>query len=180
MLLKTHVSTALALSIVIDNYLSHSVESYSSNLLIRFFVIAVSVILQYIIDITGHKWKNIGGRSVPVRNMLHSIITLVAMSIIVGFGPAYITKTSRVILVPLSATLLHWAEDLVTEGGVYVFNTRIRLPFRVSYDNPGVNRVTVFLFMIVLAMYAKPFESLFNFVMSSIAVASLVYTFLSV
>lgn len=179
MLLKTHASTALALSVIVDNYLCHAVEGYSVNLVNRFFIIAISVLVQYIIDVAGHRWKNINGRSVPVRNKMHSVPALVMLSVALGALPAYTTGSSLVILVPLSATMLHWLEDLVTEGGVYIFKKRFRLPFRASYDSPRLNRATCVLFMVLLFIYAKPFDSLFNFMMFSIATVFLTYVFLS-
>lgn len=178
--MKTHVSTALALSVVVDNYLCSVVDGYSSAYLVRFYLVSVSVVLQYVVDTVGHRWRNVAGRSVPVRNLVHSLPVLLLLSCVLGLASVYALGSPLVLTIPVSSTVLHWLEDLVTEGGVYVFRKRVRLPVRFSYDNPFINRVVVALFAILLLSFAKPFASVFNFVLSSIALVSLAYAFLSV
>lgn len=180
MLLKTHVSTSLALSVVVDNYLCDMVDGYSTAYLARLYLISISVMQQYVIDAVGHKWKSVAGRSIPVRNRLHSLPALLLLSCALGLLAVYALGSLLVLGVPVSAALLHWLEDLLTEGGVYIFRKRVRLPVRFRYDSPLLNRATAVIFAVLLLVCAKPFASAFNFLLSSIALISLLYTFLSV
>lgn len=179
MLLRTHMSTAFAVAVVLDSYLCSRIAGYSDYYLARVFLVSTSIILQYMVDAVGHRWKSFGWRRVPVRNVVHSLPVLLLFSVAIGVAPAYMLGSHLLLAVPVSAALLHWAEDLVTEGGVYVFRRRLRLPLRISYDNPLVNRATVVAFAVIMFMFAKPFDSIFNFVIFSAATLALAYAFLT-
>lgn len=178
MLLKTHVATAFALALVLDNMLCSDII-YATAYHVRAFLIFLSAGIQLVLDQFGHRWKTIGDRRIPVRNKLHSLPAIILLTTLLGI-PALVSNRPIVLIIPLSAGILHWLEDLVTEGGVYMLGRRIRLPLRIGYDNPSVNRTVVVLFLALLLMYTKPFSSLFNFVMVSISALLLMYAFLSV
>lgn len=169
MLLRTHASTALALAVVIDHHLCHHVLGYSEAYMTRVYLLAAAVLVQHLVDSYGHTWSKLGTRVVPRRTVVHSLPAMLAIAVLIGAPPAYIEGSPLILLIPLSATMLHWIEDLVTEGGVYLLKKRVRLPFYVSYDNGLANRLTMVLFMVLLLLYSDPTSSLFNLATTTVA-----------
>ena len=182
MLLKTHAATALSLTYLFDYYISLNNPAYKGSWITRIIVFATAVILQYFIDEIGHTWKRYGNFSYPARNKYHSLPTMVSIG--AGIGVAYyiITDVPELIGLFSSVMLLHWAEDLVTEGGVYLLGRKIRLPkaLRVKYDNSLVNRATLLVVFAPIILFANPFISLFSFVLFMFVALWNVYAFLAV
>lgn len=179
MLLKTHAATALAFTYVFDYFLAESNPSYSGNIVARLIVYATSVLLQYLVDQVGHTWKKVGKYRFPARNRLHSLPVMVLMGFSVGLVFRLVTG-AELEPVFVSVMLLHWVEDLVTEGGVYLFRGRVRLPLRIRYDNAAVNRLAILLSLFACFTCCDAYTVPFGPVFLSLVVLVSVYVFLTV
>ena len=137
MKLLTHVSSSLLMSLwFVSN--NDSLE----DLGILFIILVIS---NYSLDTFGHRWISIHGRMIPARNRLHSLLGVTLWGIL--FGIVFLVKGNiRLFTAVLIAMYIHYLEDAVTEGGVYLSGKKRRLPIRVSYDNPLVNKFTILLF----------------------------------
>jgi len=104
--------------------------------------------------------RKVRGRVIPVRNRVHSLPGVIALGALFG---AYVgvTVSWKVAYAPLLALLLHYVEDLVTEGGVYLFGKRVRLG-GISYDNLIANRLTVAAFFAAALAATDPLPSPFE------------------
>lgn len=82
----------------------------------------------------------------------------------------------------IAPMILHWFEDLITEGGVYLFNTskRIRLSRRLKYDSAWLNRITIVICYIPAVLYYPAFSSTSNFIVASFVGIYNAYAFLTV
>lgn len=178
MLLRTHVATALSMYLVIDAWLASTNPGYSSNLVARLLMIFIVGFLQYFIDSIGHTWVKVGGRSFPARNKWHSLPGVLAISFAISMPLALVFGDYRIAIFPTASLLLHWLEDLVTEGGVYLGRKRIRLPFMISYDNAFVNRTAIAI-MYLWALTTYPiFSGIYTFVVFTIITIYNVHAFL--
>jgi len=161
MLLSTHVATAIAVTYIFDYWMASNYPHYAGNLIARVLVYATAVALQYLLDGVGHTWVKVGSKSVPRRNALHSLPAVLLMGAVAGSAYYAILRLPELIPLYASVMLAHWLEDLVTEGGVYLFSRRVRLPgaFRVRYDSPVANRVAVALSLALAYALADPLSS---------------------
>lgn len=127
-----------------------------------FLSFGLVVLSQQLIDSIGHSEKKVGKFVYQARNRWHSLPGVILLGLLIGLVPAYLAGSLLVLSVFVAPLLIHWLEDLVTEGGVYVLGSRrrIRLPWRVRYDNPWANRAaTLTLFVPMLAL-SKPFMNI--------------------
>lgn len=147
MKLATHTATALLLSIIILYYAPLHCVSYI-NLALYGLAIYFS---QIGIDMFGHTWVTYRGMRFPRRNRLHSLPGIMLWGMV--FGSPFLLSCPHLSIGVLMGMFLHWLEDLVTEGGVYIGKKRIKLPFRVRYDNKFVNKGTIFIFMFLPLIY---------------------------
>ena len=148
MRLKTHESTALALS-----YLLYARTSPRPHPLQLFYGAVASVLAQRLLDGVGHTTVCRRGRCYPARNRMHSLPAVAALGLLLstplllaGVHPPYA-------LAPLAALLLHYLEDMVTEGGVYLGEGRVKL-VGLRYDDPVANAAASLAFTILL--FAAP------------------------
>ncbi|MEM4430110.1 MAG: hypothetical protein QXM08_03035 [Thermofilaceae archaeon] len=180
MLLSTHIVTALMVSLLVDEWLTRVLPHYEKLYHVRLFLILVSALLQLLIDAAGHRYVKIGKRIVPARNRLHSLHGVSLLSVLLGLPATLVAGSLHVVLVPLSAGLLHWCEDALTEGGAYVLSRRVRLPLRVSYDNPAVNRATILITTVAFIYLYQPSASLFALTMYTLSITLSVAAFLRI
>ena len=180
MKLKTHASTAIALTYMLDYYVASISPDYASATGVRILVYVTAAALQYIIDNIGHTWVRSGIYRFPKRNKLHSLPAMIAIGLGVGVAYAIATNLVEVLVFFPAVMLLHWLEDLVTEGGVYLYQKRIRLPFRVRYDNVLVNRGTILFFALLIVTLTNPFESPQTLFFFAVTLFALVQAFLTV
>jgi len=179
MLLRTHVATALSLTYMFDYYIQLGNHAYAENIIARVIVYATSVVLQYLIDQIGHTWKKYGKHAYPARNKYHSLPAMLGLGGVIGLLYYLVTGVEELVVLFASVMLLHWVEDLVTESGVYLFGRRIRLPFRVRYDNGAVNRVAILVLIVAATIYTNPFHSIITFVFYMMIVVVSAYSFLT-
>ena len=149
MKLSTHVVTGVETATIITYTLG-------SRSLVDVTVVSVlAAVLQYFVDAVGHTPARVRGRIVPVRNMIHSLPGITILSLIVastsypveGFNP-------HIYIGVYAAGLLHLVEDLVTEGGVYLFSRRrIKTPVTAGYDTPTLNYAVKTVFTIVYVLF---------------------------
>lgn len=152
MKLATHVATALSIALYVDGYAVQALPGYPDNILARAGWLVWSVVLQYAIDGVGHKYVKRRGVLVPARNRVHSLPVMIVLG--VGSGAVFYGVLGWLALAGgLAFTVLHYVEDLVTEGGVYLVGRRVRLPVRVTYDDTLVNRLAIVLAGLLLAEY---------------------------
>lgn len=182
MLLRTHVATALSLTFLLDYYISYAYPDYGRNIIARLVVYATAVVLQYLIDSIGHTWRRYGRYTYPARNRYHSLPAMILIGGGVGAVYSAITGVWALTAITTSVMLLHWVEDLVTEGGVYLFGRRVRLPwrFRIRYDNGIANRTAILLVFLPDVLLCNPFSSLFTFILFMIVALVSAYVFLAV
>lgn len=178
MLLRTHVSTALSLSLVLDNWIARIDPTYGKFYVVRAGILLSVWILQHLIDSVGHTWKTYGKIRYPARNRWHSLPALLAMGLALGMPISALVNDYRVSVIYISVVVLHWIEDLFTESGVYFYKKRIKLPIRVSYDNVVINRATVLLFLGLIPLYVDMFSSKFVFLESMFVIFYGIYAFL--
>ena len=157
MKLRAHVASALAVAYAVDQYLAGLSQAYASSVVARASLYAVYALLQYVVDGVGHTWVRRGKRVYPRRNRLHSLPAMLAMAAAAG-APLYPALGPLALAVYAPAMLVHWAEDAVTEGGVYLWRRRVRLPFRVRYDDPLANRAAIAAAYAFSAAYVDPFN----------------------
>lgn len=177
MKLVTHTSTALISSAIVLNY-SNCTEFTA----IILYGIAV-YFTQFALDTFGHTWVTYRGKRFPKRNALHSLPGIMGMGLVAGLPFTFSCPLLGLgIIVGL---LVHWLEDLVTEGGVYLAGKRIRLPVRIEYDNVFINKLTILLFITlyfltptttaVLSMEAPMILVVYNIMVIAYAVLAFLY-----
>ena len=153
MKLATHEATALALSYLLYRWTRGAVHPVA-----LLYGALVSVVEQRLIDAVGHNIVCRRGRCYPARNKVHSLPAVVAIGLALS-APLLATGTPLpYALAPLAGLILHWVEDLVTEGGVYLLGGRVRLG-GFSYDSHWVNSATL-LSSIALLLLFPPQTSL--------------------
>lgn len=179
MKLATHTATALMLSVFVLFFTPTNCLSY-----VNLILYGLSVYFSQIgIDTFGHTWVTYHGVRFPRRNRLHSLPGILLWGLI--FGSPFLLSCPYLTVGVVLGMILHWLEDLVTEGGVYIGKKRIRLPFRVRYDNKFVNKGTILLFMFLsLAYFQLPprilSESLYLQTYLLFALVYSLYAFLAV
>lgn len=179
MLLKTHIATSMSLALIIDSWIASHSPEYSKLYIPRLVILISTWLIQVIIDSIGHTWKTYGKLRYPARNRWHSLPFLIGLGLLLGVPTGLLLDNYYVILIFLAVVLLHWFEDLFTESGVYVYTKRVRLPFRVTYDNQLVNRGTVLVFMLLVLKYGGMFTSKFLFMENLIVLTYDTYALLS-
>ena len=151
MKLVTHVATALSLSALIAILL----RVQCGYVALAMYGVAVYA-SQHTLDMLGHTWVTYRGRRYPKRNRLHSLPGVVALGLLWGL-PLATHGCWQLVAGVVAGTLLHYLEDAVTEAGVYIGKKRVRLPVRISYDNPFANMLAVSLtlaaLLVVLGLY---------------------------
>ena len=179
MLLKTHVATALLLAYIFDYHISYLHSVYASNIIARLFVYITSVILQYLIDQIGHTGIRHGDHVYPARNLYHSLPVVILIGAGVGIPYYLLLNVKELVYLFISVMLLHWLEDLVTEGGVYIWRKRVRLPrgMRIRYDSVRVNRLAILLLITVALIYTNPVTNTVEFMFFLLVATYVIYTF---
>jgi len=178
MKLKTHVSTGLVLAYMFDFYMLSLFPSYSSNILLRFTVYVLSPLLQVLMDGVGHEVSSYHGKSYIARTpRTHSLLGIAGLTLAIGLPLALITQIEYMIYFVLSQLLLHWLEDLPTEGGVYLLFHRVRLG-SISYNNIVLNRMTILLIFAVGVLYTNPFRDITTLIFFLIVLTVSSYAFL--
>jgi len=145
----THIATALLVSALFVELAPPGCHS-----LLALLMYGAAVTLSQIgIDAFGHTWVTYKGERFPRRNLLHSLPGVVAWGL--GFGAPFLLSCPLYTLGVVAGMLVHWAEDLVTEGGVYLGKSRVRLPFRVRYDDPLANRAAILAFTALFLLFLR-------------------------
>jgi len=152
--LNTHIASALLVSAAFVNLAPPECHTYLTLLLYG----AAVFLSQVGIDAFGHTWVTVRGTRFPKRNLLHSLPGVVVWGF--GFGAPFILSCPYYTLGVVAGMLVHWAEDLVTEGGAYLGKGRLRLPFRVRYDDPVANRLAI---AALILLYLMSFGGLASF-----------------
>lgn len=137
MKLNTHIASALLASAAFVNVAPPECHTWLTLLMYG----AAVFLSQVGIDAFGHTWVTVRGARFPKRNLLHSLPGVVAWGL--GLGAPFLFSCPLYTLGIVAGMLVHWAEDLVTEGGAYLWKARVRLPFRVRYDDPLANRAAI-------------------------------------
>jgi len=180
MLLSTHIATALVLAYVFDFYMQQYYEFYASNIIMRIVIYAVAPIIQLLIDAGGHEVGTYRGKAYYVRTPLtHSIVAVLGIGLALGIPLSIITGIKYMPHYFVSLLFLHWLEDLVTEGGVYIVRHRMRLA-SISYKSSIVNRATIILSIALATIYTKPFTDIITFTFFSIVAIYSSYAFLRI
>lgn len=182
MLLKTHVATALLLTYIFDCYISQKYPFYASNLIARPIIYATSAILQYLLDQIGHSGMRYKDHVYPARNLYHSLPAVVLIGLATGTSFYLLLGIKDLLWLFVSVMLLHWLEDLVTEGGVYVGKKRIRLPrgMRIKYNSVGANRVAILVFLVLALTYANPLASATTFALFLLVATIATFAYITV
>jgi len=180
MLLSTHIATALVLAYVFDFYMQQQYVSYASNIIMRIIIYAVAPIIQLLVDAGGHEVGVYRRRAYYVRTpRTHSIPAVVGIGLALGIPLAMITGIKYMPHYFVSLLFLHWLEDLVTEGGVYIVWHRVRLA-TISYRSSILNRLTIAFVLALAVIYTKPFTDVVTFTFFIIVVAYSSYAFLNI
>lgn len=143
MKLATHIASALLVSAIFVKLSPTSCQTYLTLLMY-----GIAVYLSQIgIDTFGHTWVSYRGIRFPKRNRLHSLPGIILWGFL--FGLPFIISCPLYTIGLVVGMLIHWIEDMVTEGGVYIGKNRVKLPFRIRYDDPVANRVAILSFIVI-------------------------------
>jgi len=148
-----------------------SPASCQSYLLLLIYGAAV-YFSQIGIDTFGHNWVSYNGIRFPKRNPLHSLPGILLWGLM--FGLPFLFSCPYFTAGIVAGMIVHWLEDMVTEGGVYIRKKRIKLPFGIKYNDPVANRVAILVFMVLFASFL--FHDIFNSFASS-PVTAIYYVF---
>ncbi len=163
MRLSTHASTGASVSVIV----AHSLGA--RGVVPLTLAAALAAVLQYVIDAVGHSQGRRRGVVYPRRNRIHSLPGVLTLSLMVSLPALPVTGDMFTAIAAgvAASAVLHWLEDLVTEGGVYVLGKRIRVG-GVPYDSHGVNLATKIVFLAMLWLYvlsvSNGFSDFANFV----------------
>lgn len=173
MKLVTHIATALVASAIIAVLLDANCD-YITMVMYGVAVYAS----QYMLDAVGHTWVTYRGHRYPKRNRLHSLPGVIGLGLAWG-APFAIRGCYSLVAGIVAGMLLHYVEDAVTESGVYIGKKRVKLPVRISYDNPFANMAAISLTLAAgLAVLSAKWSSL-NGPKMMYYLASLMYAFLA-
>ena len=138
----------------------------------------IGMVNQVLIDSIGHETR-MGKRGVIYRrNRWHSIPGIVLLSFITVVPTIFMDQSGflHILFSSLSASFIHYVEDLVTEGGVFIGGSRKRIG-GVPYDDPLVN-IAVKVMFTLLFLFVMFVDVLNSFVIETDRL--LVYTILLV
>jgi len=139
--LATHKATALLTTL-------YFVDGVDDPVALAMLYVAV-IAGQHALDAFGHSWVTVRGKRFPRRNTLHSLPGVIAWGLL--FGSPFAFNHPELTAAVVAGMIVHYLEDAVTEGGVYLWKRRRRLPFRIDYDNPVVNKATILAFLALTA-----------------------------
>ena len=166
MKLRTHAATAMLAALLFDALAQRYVPGYAGHYVLRAMLVAEALVLQYLVDAVGHTVRRRNGRVYYARNRWHSLPAAVGMGLGAGLPLAILSGVYAAAASPVLALLVHLAEDVVTEGGVYVGGRRVRLG-GVRYDSPLANRLAILALLVPAVLVYPAFSSAFNTILAT-------------
>jgi len=180
MLLSTHIATGLLLAYVFDFYMVRICGNYAQNMLLRIAVYVFAPMIQVLMDAGGHEVGTYRGKTYYRRTpATHSLPAVFGIGLALGLPLAFVTGIRYMVHYFVSQLLLHWLEDLVTEGGVYIVRRRVRIA-SLSYRNALANRTTITLAVALTLLFTNPLADVITFTYFMAATTYAVYAFLKV
>lgn len=178
MKLRTHIASALIIALAADHLSVTMVEGYRGEYIIRSVWFILAAITQCLIDSVGHSWVVVRRIRIPRRNRVHSLPVMLLMGLGLGALFYYFTGSQVLLVASVAITLIHWLEDLFTEGGVYLGKRRLRLPLSAKYDSALANRVALILLLPAFT-YVSPFIGIYEFITTTLVLLYVTIAFLS-